>query len=59
MNLEKRQLNRSKILDQPLIMAPFFQAAVAARLATPQEPEEAALPPPAPTTKVCTLVFCN
>ncbi|KAG5379879.1 hypothetical protein IGI04_027721 [Brassica rapa subsp. trilocularis] len=28
-----------------------FQAAVAARSATPQEPEEAALPPPAPPTK--------
>ncbi|CAN7128846.1 unnamed protein product [Brassica rapa subsp. narinosa] len=50
LEMSKKEYER-QLADEDEQQIRSFQAAVAARLATPQEPEEAALPPPAPTTK--------
>ncbi|CAN6931274.1 unnamed protein product [Brassica oleracea] len=50
LEMSKREYER-QLADEDEQQIRSFQAAVAARSATPQEPQEAALPPPASATK--------
>ncbi|KAJ4884866.1 hypothetical protein Rs2_34959 [Raphanus sativus] len=49
-SISRKEYER-RLADEDEQQIRSFQAAVSARSAIPQEPEEAALPPPAPTTK--------
>ncbi|KAG2252520.1 hypothetical protein Bca52824_082656 [Brassica carinata] len=51
LEMSKREYER-QLADEDEQQIRSFQAAVAARSATPQEPQEAALPPPASATKL-------
>ncbi|KAJ0255668.1 Uncharacterized protein HA466_0103780 [Hirschfeldia incana] len=50
LEMSKKEYER-KLADEDEEQIRSFQAAVAARSAVPQEPQELVLPPPAPTTK--------